>query len=45
MKTWKKLEKGLPKGLIGKIVVEYSPMNPIRFWAMIQAKEEEEGGL
>ena len=44
-KTWKKLHKGLPKGLVGKIEVEYSPVNNKRIWAMIQAKEEEEGGL
>ena len=44
-KTWEKLTKGLPKGLIGKIEIEYSPVNAKRIWAMIQAKEEEEGGL
>ena len=44
-KSWKKLTEGLPKGLTGKIQVEYSPANSKRLWAMIQAQEEEEGGL
>ena len=34
-----------PKGLTGKIQVEYSPANSSRLWAMIQAQKEEEGGL
>ena len=44
-KSWKKLTEGLPKGLTGKIQVEYSPANSSRLWAMIQAQKEEEGGL
>ena len=44
-KNWKKLTEGLPKGLVGKIQVEYSPANSNRLWAMIQAQKEEEGGL
>ena len=43
--NWKKLTEGLPKGLMGKIQVEYSPANSNRLWAMIQAQKEEEGGL
>ena len=43
--TWKKVTEGLPKGLMGKIEVEYSPANTNRLWAMIQAEKEEEGGL
>ena len=43
--NWKKLTEGLPKGLMGKIQVEYSPANSSRLWAMIQAQKEEEGGL
>ena len=43
--SWKQLSEGLPKGLTGKIEVEYSPVNPKRLYAMIQAKEENEGGL
>ena len=43
--SWKQLTEGLPKGLTGKIEVEYSPVNSKRLFAMIQAKEENEGGL
>ena len=43
--NWKKLSEGLPKGLMGKIEVEYSPINSRRIWAMIQAEKEDEGGL
>jgi photosystem II stability/assembly factor-like uncharacterized protein len=43
--NWKKLSEGLPKGLLGKIEVEYSPSNSKRLWAMIQAEKEDEGGL
>lgn len=40
--TWKKLEEGLPKGILGKIGVAVSGANSLRVYAMIQA---EKGGL
>ncbi len=43
--TWKKLDGGLPKGLLGRIGLSVSPANPDRIWAQIQAKKEESGGL
>ncbi len=43
--TWKKLEGGLPTGLLGRIGLTISPVNPERVWAQIQAKKEESGGL
>jgi len=43
--NWEKLEGGLPTGLLGKIGLAISPANPNRIWAIIQAKEEEDGGL
>lgn len=43
--NWKKLNNGLPDGLIGKIGLAISPANPQRVWAIIQAAEEEKGGL
>ncbi len=43
--SWKKLEGGLPTGLLGRIAVAVSPANPLRVWALIQAAEEESGGL
>lgn len=43
--NWEKLEGGLPTGLLGKIGLAISPANPNRIWAIIQAKEEKDGGL
>lgn len=42
--TWKNLtsKKGLPKGIIGKVGVAVSPLNPKRVYAIIEA---EEGGV
>ncbi len=42
--TWTDISKnrGLPAGVLGKIGVSVSPVNPNRVWAMIEAKE---GGL
>ncbi len=37
--NWKKLEKGLPKGLVGKIGVTVSAADSNRVWAIIEAKE------
>jgi photosystem II stability/assembly factor-like uncharacterized protein len=41
--NWKKLESGLPTGLIGKIGVTVSPRNPSRVWAIIEAEEGQAG--
>ncbi len=41
--TWKKLENGLPTGLIGKIDLAVSPANPNRVWALIEAPQGEGG--
>jgi photosystem II stability/assembly factor-like uncharacterized protein len=41
--TWKKLEGGLPAGVVGKVDVTVSPVNPDRVWAMIEA--EPAGGV
>ncbi|MBK9154682.1 MAG: glycosyl hydrolase [Chloracidobacterium sp.] len=42
--TWTDISKnrGLPAGVLGKIGVSVSPVNPNRVWAMVEAKE---GGL
>ncbi len=42
--TWTDISKnkGLPAGVLGKIGISVSPVNPNRVWAMIEAKE---GGL
>ncbi len=44
-KNWTKLKGGLPEGLLGRIGLAISPVNPNRIWALIQAAEEEKGGL
>jgi photosystem II stability/assembly factor-like uncharacterized protein len=41
--TWKKLEKGLPEGLIGKVGLTVSAANGDRVWAIIQ--NEPDGGV
>ncbi|MEE9132427.1 MAG: glycosyl hydrolase, partial [Gemmatimonadota bacterium] len=41
--SWKKLEGGLPQGLVGKVGVTVSPANPDRVWAIIQS--EPDGGV
>ena len=40
--SWKKLEKGLPEAIMGKIGISVSPANPQRVWAII---ESDQGGL
>lgn len=42
--TWNEISRnqGLPKGMLGKIGVSVSPVNPQRVWAMIEAQD---GGL
>ena len=42
--TWKKLEGGLPTGvLVGKIGVTVSPANPNRLWALVEAADDRGG--
>jgi photosystem II stability/assembly factor-like uncharacterized protein len=43
--TWKKLEGGLPQGVLGKIGVAVSPANSDRVWVLLEAQEETKGGL
>lgn len=43
--TWKKLEDGLPTGIIGKIGIAVSPVNPDRVWVLVETPEDEKGGL
>lgn len=38
--TWRKLTRGLPGGLIGKIGVSVSPANPNRVYAVIEAGDD-----
>jgi photosystem II stability/assembly factor-like uncharacterized protein len=41
--TWTKVGGGLPTGIVGKVGITISPVNPDRMWAMIEA--EPAGGL
>lgn len=40
--TWEELTEGLPTGVMGKIGIAISPVNPDRVWAIIEA---EDGGV
>ena len=40
--SWNKLSGGLPEGLVGKVGVAVSPVNPDRVWVLIEA---ETGGV
>ena len=40
--TWEKLSGGLPEGLVGKVGVAVSPVDPNRVWVLIEA---EAGGV
>lgn len=42
--NWNRLNKGLPKGTVGKTAITVSPANPSRVWALIEAPEPK-GGL
>lgn len=43
--TWEKLEKDLPDGLVGRVGVSISPVNPDRVWVIQEAQEETKGGV
>ncbi len=44
-KTWRRLEKGLPKGEMGRIGLAVSPADPDVVYALIEAAEEKEQGF
>jgi photosystem II stability/assembly factor-like uncharacterized protein len=43
--TWDKIVNGLPAGLIGRIGIAISPVNPSRIWVIQQAADEKTGGV
>lgn len=43
--TWKKLEGGLPTGILGKISVAVSPVKSERVWVLLETPDNEKGGL
>ena len=44
-KTWKKINNGLPRGLIGKIGVDISPADPEVIYVIQQTAVEKDGGV
>lgn len=44
-KNWERISNGLPEGLVGKIGVTISPVNPKRIWVIQQAADEKAGGV
>ncbi|MCZ6757858.1 MAG: hypothetical protein O7C39_06210, partial [Bacteroidetes bacterium] len=42
-RTWKKVETGLPQGLVGKIDLAVTPDDPSRIYALIETEPEKEG--
>lgn len=43
--SWKKLEGGLPSGVLGKIGLAVSPANSDRVWVLVESIDNEKGGL
>ena len=43
--TWKRLEGGLPDGVVGRVGIAVSPVNPDRVWVIQEAEDEKKGGL
>ena len=43
--TWKRLEGGLPDGVVGRVGIAVSPVNPDRVWVIQEAEDEKKGGI
>lgn len=43
--TWNQVRNGLPEGIVGRIGIAISPVNPDRMWVLQEAAEETTGGL
>ncbi|MFC2158834.1 WD40/YVTN/BNR-like repeat-containing protein [Acidobacteriota bacterium] len=43
--TWKRLEGGLPDGVVGRVGIAVSPVNPDRLWVIQEALDEKKGGI
>lgn len=43
--TWKRLEGGLPEGVVGRVGLAVSPVNPDRVWVIQEAEDEKKGGI
>lgn len=43
--SWKRLEGGLPDGVVGRVGIAVSPVNPERVWVIQEAEDEKKGGI
>ncbi len=43
--TWKRLDGGLPTGIVGRVGVAVSPVNSQRVWAIMEHVDEDKGGI
>lgn len=43
--TWKRLENGLPTGIVGRVGVAVSPVNSQRIWTIMEHIDEDKGGI
>ncbi len=43
--NWKRLEGGLPSGVIGRVGVAVSPVNSQRVWTIMEHIDEDKGGI
>ncbi len=43
--TWKRLDKGLPTGVVGRVGVAVSPVNSQRVWTIMEHVDEDKGGI
>ena len=43
--TWKKVEGGLPSGVLGKIGIAVSPAKSDRVWVLVETPDDAKGGL
>ncbi len=43
--NWERLKGGLPTGVVGRVGVAVSPVNPQKVWVIQESIEEEKGGI
>jgi photosystem II stability/assembly factor-like uncharacterized protein len=43
--TWKRLEGGLPDGIVGRVGIAVSPVNSERVWVIQESVDEKKGGI
>lgn len=44
-KTWKKIHKGFPKGILGRMAVQPAPSNPKIVYATVESEQRKKNGL